>query len=514
MDKYPPEFASAVSALARAAGLWAAFQAAGDDQAEEKMTEVDQLYEKLMEMNAYDDDPIQIKDMACGAGLVTASQSMLDGEGLDDHQQCFQDASMPTPENVSEELWTRTQKLCWASSRWACSQVQGDDEAAQRAKREFDRHVRSIAGFGVGKGPQDTETYRARAQEVMPATVVMFSGCQDCQTSADVSNTASFDLPQDAGPGGAGGALTNSMIKAVSDSGDYTWVSLLKAMREILDGNYTQIPMLSCSCKMDLNSSFSIQNPEPSGQYRALLIGINYVGSSAELRGCHNDIETMTRYITDQGYADGEMKILLDDGEHEEPTLQGIVDAMTWLSSGAQAGDSLFFHYSGHGASVRDDDGDEADGKDEALVPVDYKEAGLLRDDKVFEILVGPLTEGVQLTCILDCCHSGTILDLPYMFKADDGSLAAVEDGSFTEMQENPAFDFGKIIQVIQDHPGLAAGVAVVGAIGLAAFTAYSANNESQGGIGGMVDTAMNMAGGGGGDMMGTAMNLAGRFFG
>jgi len=499
MDKYPSDFASAVSALSRAAGLWAALQGAGDDGAEEKMAEVEQVYERLVQMNAYDDDPIQIKDMACGAGLVTTSQSMLDGEGLDDHQQCFQDAITPTPENVSEEVWTRTQKLCWASARWACSEVQGDDGAAQRAKREFDRHSRSIAGFGVGKGPQDTETYRARAKEVMPATVIMFSGCQDSQTSADVSNTATFQLPEDAGPGGAGGALTNSIIKALSESDDYTWVSLLKAMRGILDGNYTQIPMLSCSCKMNLHTPFGIKNPEHSGQYRALLIGINYVGSSAELRGCHNDIDTMTRYITDQGYSDGEMKILLDDGEHEEPTKQGIMDALSWLASGAQAGDSLFFHYSGHGASVRDDDGDEADGKDEALVPVDYQEAGLLRDDEVFELLVGPLAEGVQLTCILDCCHSGTILDLPYMFKADDDSLAAVEDGTFEDMQENPGFDFGKIFQVIQDHPGLAAGVAVVGAIGLAAFTAMTANGESQGDVG---------------DMVGTALNLAGRFFG
>jgi hypothetical protein len=250
---------------------------------------------------------------------------------------------------------------------------------------------------------------------------------------------------------------------------------------------------------MDLNSPFGIQNPEHSGQYRALLIGINYVGSSAELRGCHNDIDTMTRYITDQGYADGEIKVLLDDGEHEEPTKQGIEDALSWLSSGAQAGDSLFFHYSGHGASVRDDDGDEDDGKDEALVPVDYKEAGLLRDDQVFQLLVGPLAEGVQLTCILDCCHSGTILDLPYMFKADDGSLAAVEDGSFSEMQENPSFDFGKIIQVIQDHPGLAAGAVVVGAIGLGLVAAMSEEGQAQENIGNMV---------------GTAMNLAGRFFG
>jgi metacaspase-1 len=30
-------------------------------------------------------------------------------------------------------------------------------------------------------------------------------------------------------------------------------------------------------------------------------------------------------------------------------------------------------HYSGHGTQIPDDDGDEADGMDEALCPVDYQ---------------------------------------------------------------------------------------------------------------------------------------------
>jgi hypothetical protein len=36
------------------------------------------------------------------------------------------------------------------------------------------------------------------------------------------------------------------------------------------------------------------------------------------------------------------------------------------------AGDAVFTHYSGHGGKLRDDDGDEKDGYDETLVPVDY----------------------------------------------------------------------------------------------------------------------------------------------
>jgi len=464
MESYPPEFADKVQGLARAAALWAALDAVGDDGAAEKMDEVEQNYQGACEIESLGGDPMQLKDMALAASEATAAEFLKDGDGADDKRQAFSDACEPVPEEVSESLWRRTQDLYWASARWACAEQQGEDAQAQREKRAFNRHARFIHGFGVGRAPQDREAFSARAAEVMPATVIMFSGCQDSQTSADVQNTASFGLPSDAGPGGAGGACTNSMIKALLQD-NYTWVELLKAMRGILDGQYTQIPMLSSSRSMDLTSPFSIQNPEPSGRYRALLIGINYVGTSSELSGCVNDVDTMKRYIEDNGYGDGDIKLLCDDGENDDPTKENIEAGMRWLVEGASSGDSLFFHYSGHGASVKDDDGDEADGKDEALCPLDYDSAGLLRDDDVFKLLVAPLQAGVSLICVLDCCHSGTILDLPFMFKADDDSLAAVEEGSVSEMQQNPDFDFGKVLQVIKDHPALCAAAAVVGGI-------------------------------------------------
>ncbi len=38
------------------------------------------------------------------------------------------------------------------------------------------------------------------------------SGCKDEQTSSDVSSAATFGLPANVGPGGAGGACTNAMM--------------------------------------------------------------------------------------------------------------------------------------------------------------------------------------------------------------------------------------------------------------------------------------------------------------
>ena len=77
---------------------------------------------------------------------------------------------------------------------------------------------------------------------------------------------------------------------------------------------------------------------------------------------------------------------------------------------------------------------------DEALCPLDYAKAGVLRDDDVLKTLIAPMQRGVTLTCIMDCCHSGTILDLPFIFLAD---------GMQQQMQADPDFDFGAISSLV-----------------------------------------------------------------
>eukprot|EP00568_Trieres_chinensis_P013222 CAMPEP_0183315588 /NCGR_PEP_ID=MMETSP0160_2-20130417/52295_1 /TAXON_ID=2839 ORGANISM="Odontella Sinensis, Strain Grunow 1884" /NCGR_SAMPLE_ID=MMETSP0160_2 /ASSEMBLY_ACC=CAM_ASM_000250 /LENGTH=69 /DNA_ID=CAMNT_0025481189 /DNA_START=47 /DNA_END=253 /DNA_ORIENTATION=+ len=69
------------------------------------------------------------------------------------------------------------------------------------------------------------------------------------------------------------------------------------------------------------------------------------------------------------------MRVLTDDTACK-PTRANIIGGMKWLVKNAAPGDSLFFHYSGHGGHVEDTDGDEADGQDETLIPIDYESAG------------------------------------------------------------------------------------------------------------------------------------------
>ncbi len=70
----------------------------------------------------------------------------------------------------------------------------------------------------------------------------------------------------------------------------------------------------------------------------------------------------------------------------------------------------------GHGGQTKDLDSDEEDGYDEVIYPVDFRQVGHIGDDEMHRIMVQPLQAGVRLTAIFDSCHSGTALDLPYIY--------------------------------------------------------------------------------------------------
>lgn len=275
-----------------------------------------------------------------------------------------------------------------------------------------------------------------KAQDAIPAEVRMISGCHDAQTSADVTNVGAFQLPDPAGK--SGGACTSALLQVLykdhhDTSQDGSWVDVLRQMRTVLGTmGYDQIPQLTSSRMIDVNETMYIVPPGCTGTKRAVLIGINYVGQQGELSGCHNDVHNIKEFIMDvHGFEESNITVLMDDGNHSEPTKNNILKAYSSLVSNSVAGDVVFCHYSGHGGQLPDDDGDEDDGFDETLIPVDFQHAGQIRDDDLFKILVHPMAAGVTVTSLMDCCHSGTVLDLPYRFTADGD-----------HMQQNNKADF------------------------------------------------------------------------
>jgi hypothetical protein len=186
----------------------------------------------------------------------------------------------------------------------------------------------------------------------------------------------------------------------------------------------TPTPQVPVAVTPTLVTSVPSQQTVSGGRCKALFIGINYKGKHGELRGCINDVITMRNVARATAFdlRDGaNCRVLVDDERfphvHGLPTKRNIMESLRWLAEDARPGDNLLFHYSGHGSQLRDQDGDEADGYDEALVPLDYEHMGLVRDDDIFAILCRDLPKGVRLTCIADCCHAGSVMDLEYQWR-------------------------------------------------------------------------------------------------
>lgn len=66
---------------------------------------------------------------------------------------------------------------------------------------------------------------------------------------------------------------------------------------------------------------------------------------------------------------------------------------IAWLMSDLRPGDSLVFHFSGHGSQQRDTSGEEADGLNETICPADFRAAGEIVDDELNRLLVNPLPQ-------------------------------------------------------------------------------------------------------------------------
>ena len=176
--------------------------------------------------------------------------------------------------------------------------------------------------------------------------------------------------------GKAGGACTSTLLKILYadehvPEDDLSFTEVLEKMRGHLKRKgYSQIPQLSSMNPIDVNTKFDLVPDNATGTKRAVMIGINYVGDSpGELSGCWNDVKNMKKYIMDvHGFEEENIVILLDDGEHTEPTAENIINAYKQVIADSEEDDAIFLHYSGHGTKIRDDDhNEEADGYDEAL---------------------------------------------------------------------------------------------------------------------------------------------------
>lgn len=205
-------------------------------------------------------------------------------------------------------------------------------------------------------------------------------------------------------------------------------IGLLQNFQSLFQWNKPSTTPTTTPTSTPSTPSSSTPTTPIQGTKRALLIGINYIGTDNALNGCINDIHTMNGILTSHYHFDSQnITMLSDDQEGEKkPTRQNILDHIDKLVSLSKLGDELYVHYSGHGVQVPSSNEDEnsnpeTPGQDDALCPCDFDsydgDTGFITDDLLREKLVDNIPIGAKLRVIVDACHSGSMLDLPFLFK-------------------------------------------------------------------------------------------------
>jgi metacaspase-1 len=159
--------------------------------------------------------------------------------------------------------------------------------------------------------------------------------------------------------------------------------------------------------------------PGENGKKVALIVAIgNYPKESGwEAISSLNDVDLVKNALFKQGFLEKDILVIQD----AQATAAGMRKALRDLKARTGPGDVVYVHFSSHGQQITDDNGDEIDGLDEAIVgygaPVServnpkYTFDNHLRDEEL-----GRLIDSVRLKAgskgdvivMLDACHSGT----------------------------------------------------------------------------------------------------------
>lgn len=139
-------------------------------------------------------------------------------------------------------------------------------------------------------------------------------------------------------------------------------------------------------------------------QDSALLVGIDEYQNASTLKGSKQDVKDMWQLLKSVwGFQSHQIRTLTD----AQATRNAILNAFdNWLIKGSRRGDRVLFYFSGHGSHTNDRNGDESDGYDEILLPVDFPHT-MITDDEINARL--QRLKGRQVMVVIDACHSGTI---------------------------------------------------------------------------------------------------------
>ena len=151
----------------------------------------------------------------------------------------------------------------------------------------------------------------------------------------------------------------------------------------------------------------------------ALIMGLNYEGSNYELGGCQNDADNLRQLLPEYfRYNSDDITIMTDKSIGRLwPSRENILGQLERLINQVETEniEECWISFSGHGSYLKDTGGDEIDGRDECLCPLDVTTQGVIRDD-VINSYLRRIPSTCRVICLFDCCHSGTMGDLAYRY--------------------------------------------------------------------------------------------------
>jgi hypothetical protein len=171
--------------------------------------------------------------------------------------------------------------------------------------------------------------------------------------------------------------------------------------------------------------------PIRSATKRALLIGISEYPTNKTVKEATwpvihgaNDVQIIGKTLKSQGFRVSTLT-------NANATASKIRKALAKLQSEANAGDIIYLHFSCHGQPVEDQNGDEKDGWDEAIVPYDawkspivgvYDGSNHILDDEL-NAAIGKIRDKIGIKgfiyVVIDACHAGS----SYRGDAVEGSV-------------------------------------------------------------------------------------------
>jgi hypothetical protein len=209
--------------------------------------------------------------------------------------------------------------------------------------------------------------YEQMIEEEIPGNVYVFSVVDDEEHEhmpAVISHVDEYELPdhfvreRKAGGGVCAYALLRALGSMNPQDGarkkKLTWAEALETMHAEIEeeGGRGSLPTLSTSRPIDVREEhLRLISTSKRGVKRALLIATHYQDEEDEnvwLESCHTDVRGIRNHlIHEEGFEKENILVMMDDDRHHEPTKNFILDALERMCQISEAGDSIFFHFSG-----------------------------------------------------------------------------------------------------------------------------------------------------------------------